>query len=106
MIVELTTAKVEIIDRLTWGQQERIREAMMGGIKVQSLTDKEKQSLDFDTAVLSKAKYKTLEICIKKITLTDGTEVPYTPEWMDNLTVEDGDKLFEAVNEVTSPKKK
>ena len=106
MIIELSNANVEIIEKLTWGQQERIREAMMGGIKVQGLSDKEKQSLDFDTSVLSKAKYKTLEICIKKITLADGKEVPYTNEWMDNLSVEDGDKLFEAVNEVTSPKKK
>lgn len=106
MIVKLSIGTVEVIEKLTWGQQERIREAMMGGIKVHGLTDKEKQSLDLDAAVLSKAKYKTLELCVKKITLNDGTEVSYSADWMDNLSIEDGDTLFEAVNEATTSKKK
>jgi len=106
MIVTLSNADVEILDSITWGQQEAIRSAMLGGIRVQGLTDKEKQSLDLDASILTKAKYKTIEVCVKKITLKDGTDIPYTKEWMDNLTVDDGDTLFAAINAVTSPEKK
>jgi hypothetical protein len=106
MTVELSVGKVEIIDRLNWGQKEQIQNSMLSGVKVQNLSDKERQALELNADVIMKAKYKTLEICIKKITLTDGKEIPYTQEWMDGLTVEDGDKLFEAINEVTNPKKK
>jgi hypothetical protein len=56
--------------------------------------------------VLAKAKYKALELCVKKITDAEGKESTYSKEWMDNLSVEDGDLLFAAVNEVTDPKKK
>lgn len=106
MIVELSAGKVEVIDSITWGQQEQIRAAMMGGIKVQGLSDKERQEMALDAEVIIRAKYKALEICVKKITLPDGTEKTYSKEWMDNLSIEDGDNLFAVVNEVTNPNKK
>lgn len=104
--VTLTIGSVEIVEQITWGMQEQIRTAMLGGFRVSGMTDKEKQNFELDPSVLAKAKYKALELCVKKITLTDGSEVAYSREWMDGLSIEDGDKLFEAVNEVTNPKKK
>ena len=104
--VQLTSATVELIEKLNWGQQEQIRTAMLGGIKVSGLNEKEKQNIELDPSVLVRAKYKALEICVTKITLTDGKVTAYSKEWMDNLSIEDGDMLFAAVNEVTDPKKK
>jgi len=104
--VKLSTCTVDIVEKITWGMQEEIRAAMLGGIRVSGLTDKEKQNLELDSAVLMKAKYKALGLCVKKITDAEGKESTYSKEWMDNLSVEDGDALFLAVNEVTDPKKK
>lgn len=104
--VELSIGTVEIVDSITWGMQEQIRTAMLGGFRVSGMSEKERQNLELDPSVLAKAKYKALELCVKKITLKDGTESAYSKEWMDNLSIEDGDKLFEAVNDVTNPKKK
>ncbi len=105
-IVKLSVGDVEIIEQLTWGQQEQIRDAMLGGVSVQGLSDAEKKKIELNASVISKAKYKALEIAVKKITLSDGNQVPYSKEWMDNLSIDDGDKLFAAVNEITNPKKK
>lgn len=102
--VELSIGKVELIEGLTWGQQEQIRQSMLEGVKVHGVN--ERQSLDLDASVISKAKYKALEVCVKKITLNDGTEIAYSREWMDNLSVADGDILSKAVDEVTNPSKK
>lgn len=100
--IKLEVGTVEIVDKLTWGQQEAIRAEILGGVKMTGLTDKEKQNLELDPSALSRAKYKSIEVCVKKITLNDGTEVKYSKEWMDDLSIEDGDKLFAAINEVTN----
>lgn len=104
--IQLEKYKVEVRDQLTWGMQEQIREAMLGGIRIGGMSDKEKQNLELDTSVLTKAKYKALEICVTKITDETGKVIEYSKDWMDNLSIEDGDKLYEAVNEITSPAKK
>jgi len=104
--VTLSTGTVEIVEQITWGMQEQIRSAMLGGFRVSGMTDKEKQNFELDPSVLAKAKYKALELCVKKITTNDGKTSEYSKEWMDNLSIEDGDKLFEAVNAITNPKKK
>lgn len=105
--IELSSCNVEIAETMTWGMQEEIRTAMLGGVRVQGLTDKDKQNLELDPSVLGKAKYKALELCVKKIVMKeDGKEIPYSKEWMDNLSIEDGDELFNAVNEISNLKKK
>ncbi|HBT75038.1 TPA: hypothetical protein DEB29_03500 [Candidatus Wolfebacteria bacterium] len=104
--IKLSIGQVEVADTITWGMQEQIRSAMLGGLRVSGLAANEKQNLELDASVLASAKYKALELCIKKITLIDGTEIPYSKDWMDNLCIEDGDKLFDAVNAITNPKKK
>lgn len=104
--IKLSDCEVEIITHITWGQQEQIRAAMLEGMRVSDVREQEKQSLEMNPAVLVKAKYKALELCVKKITLTNGKEISYSKEWMDSLFVDDGDALFAAVNEVTSNFKK
>jgi len=105
-IIDLTIGKVEIIENLTWGIQEEIKSSVMSAMKISDISDISKPKMDIDPSAILKTKYKTLELCIKKITLNDGTEIAYSKEWMDNLSIEDGDKLFDAVDSITNPKKK
>lgn len=103
MIVELSKdTKVEIIDHLTWGQRERINAALLGSVKVGTAA----QNFEINADGMSAAKYKALEVCVVNVVEADGTTHPFSKEWMDNLTVEDGDKLFDAVNAITNPEKK
>ncbi len=104
MVVELSVGKIEIIDSLTWGQQEQLRSVMYSGVKLSGI-EEDNSKIDIDGSFMAKSRYKALEIAIKKITLNDGKEISYSQEWMDNLTIEDGDKLFTAVDSVTSKKK-
>lgn len=104
-IVKLSIGTVELADALTWGMQESIRSTMYSGIKVRKVSA-EDQNVDFDAEAIGRSKYKAIEVCIKKIVLTDSTEVPYSKEWLDNLSVDDGDTLYMAVNEITKGKKK
>ena len=99
--ISLSNAQVEIADKITWGQKEQIQNAMLSGVKMEA----QSQRVDFNAEALSAAKYKAIEVCVVKIT-QDGQEVPYSREWLDNLSIEDGDKLYEAVEGVTAPAKK
>lgn len=98
--VTLSNATVEITDHLTWGQKEAINSAMFSGMKIGTKT----QEVDFNAEALLAAKYKTLEVCVLKITEGDK-DVPFSKEWMDSLSIEDGDKLYDAVEAVTKPEK-
>lgn len=102
MTIELSNAKVELIDQLTWGQREAINAAMLSNVSVGTKSE----GMNISAQALSAAKYKALEVCVVKVTEEGGEEHPYSKEWMDGLTVEDGDKLFDAVNAITNPEKK
>ncbi|MEQ9135761.1 MAG: hypothetical protein RLO51_11170 [Thalassobaculum sp.] len=99
--VQLSAATVEIVEKITWGQKEQIQQAMLSGLKVAGGG----QAVDFDPEAISRAKYKAIEVCVLKITEGDK-EVPYSREWLDNLSVEDGDALYAAIDAVTNPAKK
>jgi len=104
-LIELSSYKVEIKDAITWGDQEAIRATMLGGVKMSSNTNVG-QNVDFDASSLLSAKYKALEVCIVKITDQEGKHIAYTKDWMNNLSIEDGDVLYSEVEAVTNPVKK
>lgn len=110
--VKLTDYTVELVQRMTWGKQEVIRGAMYGGMKVRGAMPKEgggdvEPEMEMDASAISKSKYKTIEVCIARITKNDdNTEVPFSVAWLNDLPVEDGDALYQAVNKVAQAKKK
>lgn len=105
--IELSTgAKVFLIEKLTWGKQEAVRGALLGGINMSRMTDKEQNDLQFNAGALLAAKYKALEVCITKIVEADGKEHGFTKEWIDALSIEDGEKVADAVDGITSIEKK
>lgn len=93
-------AQVTIADRITWGQKEQIQAAMLGGVKMTA-----GQNIDFDASAVSRAKYKALEVCVQGI-VVGGEAVKFTKEWMDALSVGDGEALYAAVDAVVNPEKK
>jgi hypothetical protein len=100
--VQLSNASVEIIDHVTWGQRERLKALMMAVFQVQP---GENNNIDVNAEAILRAKFAAIEMAIKAITV-DGQTVPYSREWVENLSTDDGDILFAAVEKVTTPAKK
>lgn len=91
--------KVSVASSLTWGQKEEINNVYIKGAKLGA------NGMDsFDTSVLQEGKYKLLEMCINSISLPGGEVKFFSREWMDNLSCEDGDLVFEVVSELTKKK--
>jgi len=100
MLIKLENYQVKIKDQLTWGDKEEIQNVYIKGAKIDQTGMK-----DFDASVISEAKYVLLENAILEI--KKGEEViPFTRDWMKKLSIEDGDKIFDAVEKLNNPKKK
>jgi len=93
MILQLSNSTVSIKDNFTWGDKEKIQNIYIKGAKVDQSGMKE-----FDTYVL-------LEIMVEAIDEGEDRKA-FTREWMNSLSLEDGDLLYSTVEEITSPKKK
>lgn len=101
MEIKLTNATVEIKDALTWGDVQKIQQAVMSGAKMSgSAKDAENMGMDFDASKMLEARYVTLECAVVKVNEGEN-EKTFTREWMDNLPYEDGAKLFDAVDELS-----
>lgn len=100
MILQLSKSTVSIKDNFTWGDKEKIQNIYIKGAKVDQSGMKE-----FDTSVVSEAKYVLLEIMVEAIDEGEDRKA-FTREWMNSLSLEDGDLLYSTVEEITSPKKK
>lgn len=98
--IVLSGCEVDIVTYITWGEKEDIQTIVQQGVKM-DITG----ISGFNPNSIREAKYKAFEICIKEIR-QDGQTMPYSREWVDNLSIEDGDALYEAINEITEPKKK
>lgn len=115
MDIQLSNCTVKLIERLTWTGQEKIRAAMLAGVKVDNFDEMTRQAksgekvsdpkINFDIESTLMARFKAFEVAIVKITDKDGKEVPFTKEWLDSLSIEDGELLWPAVDKVTNVKK-
>lgn len=97
--VQLSECIVTLKDSITWGDKERIQQCYYKGVEVDATGVK-----DYDASVVTNARYRAVEVCVIEIKKGE-VSIPFSNEWMSNLTIEDGDKLFDVVNEITTPKK-
>ena len=98
--IKLSNCEVDIITYLTWGEKEDIQGVIMAGANV------DQTGLSgFDHKAIRESKYRALEICVKGVR-ADGETKPFSREWMDNLSVEDGDYLYSEIDASANPKKK
>jgi hypothetical protein len=98
MIIQLKEYKVTIKDEITWGDSEAIQATIQKGAKIKGTATE--QNFEYDTSVMLEAKYVTLEKTITKIEKGDEV-VSFSREWMNNLSIVDGNKLYDAVNQLT-----
>jgi len=89
---------VKIIPFLTWGEKQRIESILTTGVKIDNGGLK-----SYDMSVLGERQYKLLETCIKEV-IINGESKPFSREWMDALSVDDGDLVFDAVDALTKKK--
>lgn len=99
--VELSNAIVTVKDNLTWGDNEKIQSAIMAGAKMngKALAAGD-MDFDFDPSAALEAKYVTLECAVVSIK-EDGKDKEFSRDWMNNLSQEDGSKLYDAVDNLS-----
>lgn len=87
--LKLSKSEVDISEeKMTWGQREIVRHTLM---------DLLKETITPESMLASRI--KRIEYAIKEIR-EDGKKVGFTKEWMTSLSIEDGDTLIGAINEV------
>ncbi len=99
--IQLSDYDVDIKDSLTWGENEEIDASVIEGassVDVSGLKD-----FDMGKAMRNR-KYKVIEIAIVSIKDKKGKEVKYSREWLNNLSIEEGDKVYQACEELTKKK--
>lgn len=99
MIVKLTDCEVELKDRITWGDMEQIQLALISGAKVN-----ETGLNGFDMSSTLEAKYRLLEIVVVKITDSKGETKSFSRDWINDLTPDDGDKLYNEADKLNKKK--
>lgn len=101
--IELSNgAQVVLFTFLTWGQMQAIESSLMRGANVK--TDGNKPDVSFNGDFMLEAKYTALEQSIKCV-IEDGKEKAFTRDWINNLSMDDGNTVYAAVEELTAKKK-
>jgi len=91
---------VKIKESLSWGDAQRIQSALMSGAKMSGKAGDSNMGFDFDASAMLESKYVALECAVLEI--KEGEKVSqFSREWMNNLSIEDGNKLTEAVDEIS-----
>lgn len=98
-IVELSNAKVEIKEQVTWLQMQRVEATLAESAKI----GPDGKPTGFDGNALVESKIKLMEMLIVKITEGDK-EVGFSRNWVETLSLADGNTLTAALDEVASKK--
>jgi len=94
---------VTLKDSLTWGDAQKIQNSLMSGAKMNGKVGDKDLGFNFDATAMLESKYIALECIIKEI--KEGEKIfSFSREWMDNLSITDGNKLVEAVDEISKKK--
>jgi|SRR6185369_2536543 len=94
---------VKVKDSLTWGDTQKIQSSIISGAKMSGKAGNEDMGFDFDPSSMLEAKYVALECAVIEIQKGE-TKLSFSREWMDNLSVEDGNKVMEAVDSLSKKK--
>ena len=101
MNIKLKNYDITIKDSITYGDKESIETVFLKSAKMNV-----RGVADIDPMVAIEGKYKVLEVYILEIKKIDtGEIIPYSREWVKELSLEDGDKLVDTINEVYNKKK-
>jgi len=99
--IELSNAEVFIKKELTWGDEQKVQGALMSGAKMSGKASQaQDMGVNFDASAMLEAKYVALECAVVEIKV-NGESKKFSREWMDNLSVKDGNKLMEEVDKLS-----
>lgn len=90
--------EVTVKDALTWGDVQQVQNALTAGAKIGA-----SGFTGYDPSAMLEAKYKLLEIAVVRVTQGE-TESLFSREWMNALSVEEGDTLYDAVDRLSKKK--
>lgn len=96
--IKLSNCEVDIVESITWGEKERIQQVFLKSAKIGNNGVKE-----LNLSPMFEAKLKLMEIAILEIREGDK-KIQYTNEWAENLSPEDGDTLFDALDAIGKKK--
>ena len=102
MEIKLKEFTVKLKPEMTWGDSQKIESTFLSSAKMKGGQDS-KMNFDFDGTAVTKAKYIAIEVMIETIKKGDE-EISYSEEWLNNLSLADGEKLHSAVEELTKKK--
>lgn len=97
---------VELKSKLSWGEKENIQDSVTKGTNVNMKDNNKDVDISYDTSVMREIKYVAMETVIESIKDKDGKKVEFSKDWANELTVESGDKLYDAINDITNAQKK
>lgn len=92
--VKLSNCEVDIKETLTWGDAQAIKSAMLTSVKVGNTGVS-----GIDAGALLEGRYKLLEVCVLEIREGE-TKSQFTREWMNALSIDDGDLLYSEVEKL------
>ena len=99
--IKLAEFDVKVFSSLNWGEKETLQSEIMKGAKINDTGFQE-----FDTGVLLNTKYKMCELLVTEIKNKKGEVIPYSKEWLNNLSIPDGDLLMDKFDVIEFIKKK
>jgi len=90
---------VFMAEYLTTGQSRELQKILIG---TGSFNPEEKKMDKVPMGTFLDMQDKAAEFLIKSIKNADGVEATFTKEWLYNLPVKDGNKVYEKINLITA----
>lgn len=98
MIIKLEKYEVQVKDALTWGDKEEINAIVTNSAKIGN-----NDSYAVDGFILMQSRFALVRKMV--VSIKDGEHsVPYSEDWLKNLSVADGDKLYSEIEKVSKKK--
>jgi len=94
----ITGDSVDFAPYLTTGQSRMLQKILLNKGSFNTSTSKVE---NLPTEAFFDMQDEAAKLLIRKVVKADGTELPFSREWIDNLPSQDGALVYERVNEIT-----
>lgn len=100
--IKLSNCEVDVITFLTWAEKEKLEADLSRGLKM-SLDGNKMAMGEYDASVLYTSKITLIKLAVKEIREGEN-KTQVTDEWINNLSIEDGDLLYGQLDELNKKK--
>ena len=102
--IKLEEFEVDVVTFLKFGEYQELEKAIVKKVKYQQGSTG--GSIEFNDDVVVAPKYLLLGMCIMEIRNSAGEKQKFTEEWINDLSLDEGNKVYDVVDELAKPKKK